>query len=52
VNQEHHWDMRQQCQEELRVLSAAGLISVERGRIFLLESAVPVANDVWERLAI
>jgi oxygen-independent coproporphyrinogen III oxidase len=52
VKQYHHWDMRQRCHEELRLLSDAGLISVEHGRIFLLESAVPVANDVWERLAI
>ncbi len=51
VREEHGWNMRERCATELTALSSAGLIRVHRGRVFLSESAVPVANEVWERLA-
>jgi oxygen-independent coproporphyrinogen-3 oxidase len=34
---------------EVRELTAAGLLKRERGRVALMESAVPVANEVWQR---
>jgi oxygen-independent coproporphyrinogen-3 oxidase len=52
VRQDHQWDMLQQCNDALVLLSEAGLVRIARGRIHLTESAVPVANDVWERLAL
>ncbi len=52
LKRDHHWDIAQQCADALRMLSDAGLIRMHRGRIYLMESAVPVANDVWERLAV
>jgi oxygen-independent coproporphyrinogen-3 oxidase len=51
VQEEHGWDMRERRGAELNALSNAGLIRVDRHRVFLSESAVPVANEVWERLA-
>jgi oxygen-independent coproporphyrinogen-3 oxidase len=51
VRAEHSWDLREQRGVELDALSNAGLIRVDGSRVFLAESAVPVANEVWERLA-
>lgn len=49
---EHDWDLRAQRATELEALSRAGLIRIEGDRVFLSECAVPVANEVWERLAL
>jgi oxygen-independent coproporphyrinogen-3 oxidase len=51
LQEEHGWDLWERRGAELETLSNAGLIRVDRGCVFLLESAVPVANEVWERLA-
>lgn len=52
LTRDHDWDIAQQRADAIRMLSDSGLIRMQRGRIYLEESAVPVANDVWERLAV
>ncbi|HLJ68049.1 MAG TPA: radical SAM family heme chaperone HemW, partial [Chloroflexota bacterium] len=37
-------------QSEITALASSGLVKVERGRMWLSEDAVPVANDIWARL--
>jgi oxygen-independent coproporphyrinogen III oxidase len=50
--EDHQWDMLREREDALLVLSDAGLIRVEGGRVYVVESAVPVANEIWWRLAI
>ena len=52
LTEDHHWDIRRQRGDSLALLTDAGLIRVEGGRIYVVESAVPVANEIWERLAV
>lgn len=51
IRADHDWDLRAQRGSELDLLAHAGSIRLDGNRVFLRESAVPVANEVWERLA-
>jgi oxygen-independent coproporphyrinogen-3 oxidase len=52
VQAEYGWDLRERRGSELSMLAHAGLIRIDGSRVFLTETAVPVANEVWERLAL
>ena len=52
LRREHAWDMGVEKASDLAALAGAGLIRVDGSRVFLCESAVPVANEIWERLAV
>jgi oxygen-independent coproporphyrinogen III oxidase len=52
VRAEYGWDLREHRGSELSMLAHAGLIRTDGTRVFLTETAVPVANEVWERLAL
>jgi oxygen-independent coproporphyrinogen III oxidase len=52
LTEDHHWDLHHERKDSLVLLADAGLIRVESGRVYVVESAVPVANEIWERLAV
>lgn len=51
IEAEFGWNLRQSRGTELESLARDGMVRVEGSRVLLSESAVPLANEVWERLA-
>lgn len=43
-------DLRKRFAADLQELMTRNLVSLESGRLTLAESAVPIANEIWERL--
>ncbi len=45
-------DLGERFSDDIRLLTGAGLMRAEGGRLFLEETAVPVANEIWARFTL